>query len=62
MYKTTYGLSPAYLTDLISKHVPSRSLRARDADLFYVPLRFLNMVIAGLVHVNLFSGILCLNT
>ena len=40
MYKTAYGLSPAYLTDLISKHVPSRSLRSRDADLFYVPRKF----------------------
>ena len=40
MHKTAYGLSPAYLTDLISKHVPSRSLRSRDADLFYVPHTF----------------------
>ena len=40
MYKTAYGLSPAYLTDLISKHVPFQSLRFRDADLFYVPRTF----------------------
>ena len=30
------GLLSAYLTDLISKHVPSQFLRSRDADLFYV--------------------------
>ena len=36
MYKTAYGLSPAYVTDLICKYVPSRSLRSRDADFFYV--------------------------
>ena len=35
MYKTAYGLSHAYLTDLIFKHVPSH-----DADLFYVPRTF----------------------
>ena len=40
MYKTAYGLSPAYLNDLISKHVPSRSLPSRDVDLFYVPCTF----------------------
>ena len=40
MYKTAYGLSPAYLTYLISKHVPSRSLRSRDANLFCVPRTF----------------------
>ena len=43
MYKTAndlYGPLPAYLTDLIFKHVPSRSLRFREADLFYVPRTF----------------------
>ena len=40
MYKTAYGLSLAYLTDLISKHMASRSLRSRDADLFYDPRTF----------------------
>ena len=40
MYKTACGLSSAYLTDLISKHVPSRSLRSRDADLFNVLCTF----------------------
>ena len=40
MYKTAYGLSPAYLTDLISKHEPFRSLRSRDADHFIVPRTF----------------------
>ena len=60
MYKTAYGVSPACLTDLISKHVPSRSLRSRDADLFYVPRTFSKyddcrfgggLMIAGLVQV-----------
>ena len=40
MYKTSYDLSPAYSTDLISKHMPSRFLHSRDADLFYVSLTF----------------------
>ena len=40
MYKTAYGLSPAYSTDLISKHVPSQYLRSCNADLFYVPCTF----------------------
>ena len=40
MYKTSCSHSPAYLTDLISKYVPSRSLLSRDADLFYVPRTF----------------------
>ena len=40
MYETIYRLSPTYLTDLISKHVLSRSLRSHDTDLFYVPRTF----------------------
>ena len=40
MHKTAYGLSLGYLTDLISKHVPSLSLRFRNANLFYVPRTF----------------------
>ena len=40
MYKTANGLSPAYFTDLISTHVPSRSLRSSNADLFYAPCTF----------------------
>ena len=40
MYKTFYVFLPAYLTGLISKHVPSRSSSSRDADLFYIPRTF----------------------
>ena len=40
MYKTAYGLSSAYLTNLISILVSSRFLRSRDADLFSVPRTF----------------------
>ena len=40
MYKTVYVFLPAYLTDLISKHVPSQSLSSLDADLFYIPRTF----------------------
>ena len=62
MYKTAKSLSPAYLTDLISKHVPFRSLSFRDANLFYAFVHFLNIVITGLMYVDLFCELICLNT
>ena len=40
MYKTAYSFLPAYLTDLILKHVRFRSLRSRDTDRLYVPRTF----------------------
>ena len=33
---------PSYLADLVSKHVPSRSLRSSEANLFVVPRTFSN--------------------
>ena len=36
-YKCVNGLAPPYLSDLLSKYVPTRSLRSADKDLLVVP-------------------------
>ena len=41
VFKVINGLSPTYLTDLITHHpVPSRSLRSTDSNLLFVPRTF----------------------
>ena len=62
IYKTTYGFSPAYLTDLISK-MSLLDLYVLVMPIFFMFLvHFKNIIIAGLVYVDLFSGIICRNT
>jgi len=57
IFKVLNGMSPSCSSDLIQKHVPSRTIRSNDANLLFVLfINTRNLVMASSVYVGHFCG------